>query len=408
MKKAAILFLIFLVFVSYGCGQSAPKSEDSSDESVKAVKEPMPIDHSGKEGTSEDGELSEKEPSIEEKHWERVLEKAFENVNCPKPPERNLPETSYKGPMIDAHIHIQSLPDGAPGFPDEYYAGDNLGIRRSMAEWVCMMDYEGTERSLAFFPVWEPITQQSLDVVKRTMEEYPGRFIPFIMPPSNDGSPDGSSTVDAKELEAMLNIYPGLFRGYGEIGLYGHPGGAPPLPPDSQRLLEIYPVVREHNLAVYFHLGEGQKDAFEKVLDENPDITFIWHGDQLIQCASCKQNLDEVEEILENHPNVYYGIDELYGDVYLLRQGVTKEQFIGHFSDYEPLLEKDLKTWKDFIEKHPDQVLWDTDRGVGSNWSLDTDVALTLNNYARAFIGKLDAKVQEKFAYKNAEKILSK
>lgn len=43
------------------------------------------------------------------------------------------------------------------------------------------------------------------------------------------------------------------------------------------------------------------------------------------------------EEILANHSNVLYGVDELYGDVYLLRQGVTREEFLAHFSDYEPL-----------------------------------------------------------------------
>lgn len=277
-----------------------------------------------------------------------------------------------------------------------------------MDEWVCMMDYEGTSKAFAFFPVWEPITQQSLDVVKRTMETYPGRFIPFIMPPSHDDRPDGSSTADAQEMEAMLGISPGLFRGYGEIGLYGHPGGAPALPPNSTRLVEIYPVIRKHNLVVYFHIGEGQKEAFEKALKSNPDINFIWHGDQLIQCGSCKQNLDDVEDILYNHPNVYYGVDELYGDVLLLGPGVTKEEFIAHFNDYSPLLEKDLATWKGFIERHPDQVLWGTDRGVGSVWSLDPEVALTLNNYSRAFIGRLDPEVQEKFAYKNAERLLSK
>lgn len=405
MKKAAILFLIFLVFVSYGCGQSTPISKDSSDESINAVKETMPIDHNVKEGTGQDEELAEKEPSIEEKHWERVLEKAFEPVDCPKPPERNLPETSYKGPMIDAHIHIQSLPDGAPGFPDEYYIGDNLGIRRSMAEWVCMMDYEGTSKVFAFFPVWEPITQQSVDAVRQTLETYPDRFVPFIMPPTNDGS--GIATVTAEELDKMLDVYPGMFRGYGEIGLYEH-GNVPALPPDSERLTKIYPVIRNKSLIVYFHLGEGQKESLERALAANRDITFIWHGDQLIQCASCKQNLEDVEDILEKHPNVYYGIDELYGDINLLRPDVSKEEFLAHFKEYGPLLEKDLATWKDFIEQHPDKVLWGTDRGAGSVWSLDPEVALALNNYSRAFIGKLDPKVQEKFAYVNAEKIIAR
>ncbi len=348
------------------------------------------------------------ELTVEEAYWEQIFAKAFEEIDCPEPPERNFPDNYYSGPMIDTHIHMQSLPDGAPGLPIEEYSGSNIGTKRSVSEWVCMMDYEGTSKVFAFFPAWRPITNESLELVKRTLEMYPDRFVPFLMTPDSDGDPNGFVTVDAAELKSMLNIYPGLVKGFGEIGLYGHPGGAPALHPDSERLTEIYPVVRENKLLVYFHLGEGQKAEWERALEANPDITFIWHGDQLIDCGSCDGTLDDVAEILENHPNVYYGVDELYGDVFLLNDNHSKEEFIAHFEDYGPLLEEDLATWKEFIETHPDQVLWGTDRGVGSTWSLDTDVALTLNTYTRAFIGQLDPAVREKFAYKNAERLLAR
>lgn len=384
---AAFLILAFVIFM--------PSNKERNQE--------LNVQDSGSDIQAEPAQQIPEE-TFEEKYWRELVDDALENKECPKPPLRNFSSLDYKGPMIDAHIHIMSLPDGGPGSEAD---GDNLGDEFSIGDWVCMMDYEGTSKALAFFPVWDPIIRQSIDVVNKTMEKYPGRFIPFIMPPDSDNSPEGSSTVDATTLKGMLSVYPDLFRGYGEIGLYGRSGGASPLPPNSKRLLEIYPVVRESGLVVYFHLGEGQKEAFEEVLADNPDITFIWHGDQLIQCAGCKQTLKDVEEILENHPNVYYGIDELYGDVFLMRPGVSKEEFIAHFGDYEPLLEKDLGTWKQFIENHPDQVLWDTDRGVGVNWSLDQEVALTLNDYSRAFIGRLNPSVQEKFAYKNVEKIFS-
>src|SRR3989344_7307620 len=380
-----ILSIIILVFIA-GCTQETADA---------------PVAAGGQEIEEQEAppELSE-----EERHWESLFNKTFSDVDCPEAPERNFSDDYYTGPMIDAHIHIMSLPDGAPG---QDYEGDNLGIEFSMADWVCMMDYEGTSKALAFFPVWDPIRKESLDVVKMTMEKYPGRFIPFIMPPDDDGSPDGSPTVDAETLREMLEVYPGLFEGDGEIGLYDRSGVAPALPPNSARLLEIYPMIREHKLVVYVHLGEGQKAAFEKVLDANPDITFIWHGDQLISCGDCENNLDDVEDILSDHPNVYYGVDELYGDVFLIRPEVKKEEFLAHFEDYEPLLEKDLDTWKRFIERHPDQVLWDTDRGVGAPWSLDPEVAIALNNYSRYFIGHLDPEVQQKYAYRNAEKIFS-
>ena len=164
--------------------------------------------------------------------------------------------------------------------------------------------------------------------------------------------------------------------------------------------------MREHNLLVYFHLGEGQQESFERTLSANPDINFIFHGDQLIAYEGVGQNLEAIDEILFRHPNAYYGIDELYGDTWLLQPGKTKQEFMDHFKNYEPLLREDVRTWKAFIERHPNQVLWGTDRGVGILWSMDPEVGLVLTRYARAFINLLDPSVQEPFAHKNAERLI--
>lgn len=340
-----------------------------------------------------------------------LVDLAFEPAPCSAASERSLDDSYYSGPMIDTHIHVPGLPDG-PFQGILQSERPLMGVNVFIEDYICMMDAEGTSKVFAFFPVWEPITDELLELVSRTMEAYPDRFVPFIMPPYKDDLPEGFPTVDAETLEEMLSVYPGLFEGYGEIGLYargdhGGPTGAPELPPSSERLLEIYPLVRENDLLVYFHLGAGQKEAFEEVLDANPDINFIWHGDQLISGSGVQQDLSVVDEILTNHSNVYYGVDELYGDTWMLKPEVSKEEFLAYFENPEPLLEQDWVTWKAFIEKHSDQVLWGTDRGWSSPWSLDPEVALTLNTYARAFIAGLDPDVQEKYAYKNAENLLS-
>lgn len=336
---------------------------------------------------------------------EDLLKDAFEPVDCPDI-DRVLDEAHYQGPLIDTHIHIAPLPDNPSMTDFENEMQPLMGGNVTLTDYLCMMDIEGTSKVFGFFAVWDPILP-AIELVQRTLDEYPDRFVPFIMPPDHDDSPTGYPTVDATTLEEMLNVSPGLFKGYGEIGLYARKGGAPELPPDSERLLAIYPVVRENNLLVYVHLGEGQQASFERALDANPDINFIWHGDQLIPYGNDgTQDLSAVEEILNNHPNAYYGVDELYGDVWLIRPEVSKEEFLAHFKNPEPLLEKDVATWKGFIERHPDQVLWGTDRGGSSPWSLDPEVALTLNTYSRAFIGLLDPSVQEKFAHQNAKKLI--
>lgn len=338
---------------------------------------------------------------------EKYVEAAFQAVDCPIQP-RTFPDGAYTGPMIDAHVHIAPLPDGPVPETPSPNESPQLGVSTFIDNYICAMDAEGTRAALAFFPVWDPIRRQMLDVVKQTMDKYPNRFIPFIMPPNQDDRPTGFPTVDADTLSDMLGVYPHLFKGYGEIGLYAREGGSPELKPDANRLSNIYPVVRQNKLLVYFHLGQGHQDEFEKVLEQNRDITFIFHGDQLIEDAGGGDNLDLIDEILTKHPNVRYGVDELYGDVFLMKPGTKKEDFIAHFNDPEPLLKKDLQSWRSFIEKHPDQVMWDTDRGWSAPWSLDPDVAIVLNNYSRMFIGRLDRSVQEKYAYKNAEALTPK
>jgi len=58
------------------------------------------------------------------------------------------------------------------------------------------------------------------------------------------------------------------------------------------------------------------------------------------------------------------------------------------------------------IEKYPDQVMWGMDRG--HTWHFDEEVGGLLVEYSRVFIGGLDPELQEKYAYKNAEQLLSK
>lgn len=338
------------------------------------------------------------------------VETALTPRNCPEAPQKTYGSARYTGPLIDTHYHIPHFDSPPPWEKNGVrpLLGDNVVI----SDIACTLRQEGTKKIFAFFPVFPDYPQEYLAVVKGTMEQYPDLFVPFIMPPDNDNSPTGFPTVDAKQLATMLSVHPSLFQGYGEIGLYergdhGGPKGALALPPDSQRLAEIYPLIRKNKLVAYFHLGKGQQNSFEKVLSQNPDINFIWHGDQLIPYEDGIQNLQHIEEILSRHPNAFYGVDELYGDKWLIRPEVTKKELLTHLDAYEALLKQDINTWKGFIERHPDQVIWGTDRSPQVRWSHDPDVGQALTGYSRAFIAHLSPAAQEKFAYKNAERLMS-
>ena len=359
-------------------------------------------------------------PSPLELMWNQRVGEAFAKSDCPPGTEVELGASDYKGPLFDTHFHTAHLwnaPLRAGMHSDrERYErsvlrGDTprympiLGMNITMTEIACQLEREGTDRAHAFFLIESERPGQLrpyLEVVRRTMELYPTRFVPFIsVPCCNETAP----TVDARTLSEYLEIYPGLFRGLGEIVLYDQPregGGrkAEDWPPDAPRLLDVYQVAREHELLVWMHPGEGHQDSLERVLKQHPDLTFIVHGQETER---------NIANLMEKYSNIYFSINDLYGKEYPVRKAEDKSRFLGILGDgdYEPLIERDLATWQALIERYPDRFMWATDRGnVAGLWTYDADVGQILVDYARAFIGRLDPEVQERFAYKNAQSLL--
>src|SRR3989344_892879 len=400
MKIKILLLLLFLLGVIF-------LSSCSINEQIQENKEIIePIDIEPKEIVVE---------KPEEQVWRNRIESALAPTSCPDVSKPEYPSSYYQGPLTDTHLHIPSIPDWSAEEDKEMqgqvlegrFGGPQalLGWNVKMSEIACTIKREGTHKNFAFFPAYEgEISLSQLEMWDRTMQEYPEQFTPFIMSSGNDGDPNGFPTVDAETLKEMLAVYPNLFQGYGEIGLYAREdGGSPELPPDSLRLQQIYPIIKQHKLVVYFHLGDGHKDNFEKVLKQHPEITFVWHGDQL--------TVNEVKDILSKHPNAYYGIDEFFGgerEIFELYVGKSKEKYLETANkNFDKIINQAISHWKSLIEQYPDQVTWGTDRG-DAVWNYDQDVGQMQVKIVRAFIGKLKPEVQEKFAYKNAEKLLGK
>ena len=357
-------------------------------------------------------------PSRLDMMWNQRVEEAFAPLDCPVAIKLEPGDSDYKGLLVDTHFHMPHLwdapleSDGDGGsyerdvrlgnFPrDEPILGKNI----TMSEIACGLGQEGIVSAYAFFFVESEKPGQlrpSLDVVRRTMNLYPDRFVPFIQPVCcNETAP----TVDASTLSEFLEIHPGLFRGLGEIVLYDQPregGGrkAEDYPPDAPLLLEVYQVARQHKLLVWLHPGEGHQDSLERVLNQHPGLNFIVHGEE---------TEGNIGNLMEKYSNIYFSLNDLHGKEYPLGDRNNKSRFLAILGDYEPLIKKDLATWQELIEKYPDRFMWATDRGGSAGfWSYDADVGQILVNYARAFIGRLDPAVQERFAYKNAQRLIQK
>ena len=372
-------------------------------------------------------EITEEKPTFEQAVWKKRIDAAMAPSYCPPVTKMEYPSSYYQGPLIDSHYHLPSLPDSLPGEEEgeeeiykQYYGhnyvdeddgeeedeGENgldeepyLGKDIKMSEIVCTLQHEGTTRNFAFFPFYsEEISPYMLEIVKRTEEQYPDLFTPFTDMPNVPEVPGITSMKAGQMLEQTISVSPGLFQGWGEISLYVLKNGAGrELPPDSAVLQEIYPVIKKNKMMIYFHPGENQRVSFEKILKQYPEINFIVHGDQI---------KDDIDYLMGKYPNIYFTINNFYAnqDIFLLPNG--KKDFFEVFENYESLIQADLRAWNKLIEAHPDQVMWGLDRDEEVLWTFDRDVGLKLVDYARAFIGRLDPAVQEKFAYKNAENLL--
>lgn len=344
-----------------------------------------------------------KEPKSEGDIWQERVDNAFAPAVCPAVSKETYPDSYYKGPLTDTHFHIPAIPDWTENSPDDdpeaRFGGPQalLGWNVTMSEIACALQSEGTTKNFAFFPVYDNIPEPLLEVVDRTIETYPALFTPFIMTPGPD---DVTPTLSAEAIQEALTLYPDLFRGYGEIGLYEIRGVRGDFPPDDAIFENIYPIVREHGLTVYFHPGEEHTDNFERVLREHPDINFIVHGDEI---------QGDIISLMDEYPNIYYGVDAFWGadmDLFHLFVGESKETYLDLMEkEFDSVLEYEVAKWKPKIEKHPDRFLWGTDRG-DAVWNYDVEVGQSMVKFARAFTGRLDPAVQEKFAYKNAENVL--
>ena len=112
-------------------------------------------------------------------------------------------------------------PDLTPGELAEYLASPIAGRTITVSEIACTLRTEGTKSALSYFAVYEGNEGPMLDMAYRTVQQYGDVFVPFIMPPNDDESvPGRPPTVEAALVDEFVSVYPGLFQGIGELGLY--------------------------------------------------------------------------------------------------------------------------------------------------------------------------------------------
>lgn len=326
---------------------------------------------------------------------------SLQDIECDKTPRpRQFSSPSYyTGPLIDAHLHMPFTFD----VPKALYAqADHEGavLEKEVAAGsiICVFDKTGVKSALGFYVIPSLLKGQAVVQIKQVDEKFPGRITPFLMTAHVT-----ALNLQPADVESVLQSNPGLFKGLGEIALYkdAYKG----ISPDDASLLPYYEIAERYGLVVMIHPDEGQREAVERIVQDFPQVTFLFHG---------SWNMGSyVAEVVGTYPNAYFTLDTDLSDIPGEHQSAslfgdeTKEEFVVEFKrDYEKILATAITKWKGPLEENPTKFLWGTDRA--SPWHFDAEVGALLEEISRAFIGQLDPTVQEKFAYQNAERLLGK
>ncbi len=267
-----------------------------------------------------------------------------------------------------------------------------LGKTMNIDRIACTLQNKGSVKAFSFFPTFPEITSPAIEVALRATEQYPGLFVPFIQ-----ASRDGMATLEGEILDVMLDVEPGLFTGFGEVG--DSPTESINPKPDSEIYTGDFQVVENRgNMLVYFHPGMGHEENLERALHQFSDVTFIIHADFV---------RPHVKGIMDRNPNVYYAYNDIFGDLIETFRFSEKATFLSDMrAEWDRLLDEADTLYREMIEAHPDRFMWGTDRG-DIVWDYDEEVGQILAEFGRAFIGRCDPNIQADLGYKNAERLIA-
>ncbi len=331
----------------------------------------------------EDKSVVQKEPP---KEVAEQLPKSSSDCDLTPSPRQFSNTPYYTGPLVDNHFHMPSIGQVHEGLAGEPILDENI----ARSDIICLFDKENIKNAFGFYLILSSLKEESLQSIREIERQYAGRIIPFLVLASHE------TALDPPQVEEVMNSNKGLFKGYGEVALYFELYNN--MSPNDPLFLELYKVADRHNLIVMMHPIATQQQALEQALRDYPNVVFLFHGWEMANWATA---------LLSKYPNAHYSLDaDLFGDSGFFYNAGNKENFSIRFKqNWQNTLNKTVGSWKSKIEQYPDQFLWGTDRG-GFLWQYDSGVGALLEEFSRAFIGQLNPVVQEKFAYKNAERLL--
>ena len=299
----------------------------------------------------------------------------------------------YQGPLFDSHFHIP--PDHGGNF-NKFKVTLQKDI--TLEDIVCEFEKEKVTGAIAFYApdAWlmattksdDEIINQWIEQAKEIKKGLPGWIHMFYDPISEN----------TNEANKVYNSVPGI-EGFGElVYLQGEsPRSGSKVNDDIS--LAVEKVANSNKLAVTVHPEEKDKADLEDALKKNPNTIFMTHG---------WGHDNYIMELMNKYPNFYFTLDSTtlsYGDAIYI-QGPEDKYVAALKQNFATNIDQAVKQWGTQIQRHPDRFLWGTDKCFSFHYS--EEISKIYEEYARAFIARLDPENQEMFAYKNAQDIFEK
>lgn len=237
--------------------------------------------------------------------------------------------------------------------------------------------YMGDEAPVYYYSATDPLLAED---ILELPEAQQARLHPFI----SGFNPTDMNAV--KHIELMLEMYPGLWKGIGEIltrhdDLTALTKGETPRA-NHPALMRVYELAAKHDLPVLLHSNITSKresapifqEELEEAIKENPKTTFIWaHAGTSAEIHRYQGEVEGLYNIVRNllakYDNLYIDLSWTVLEPYLISDGKPDSDWLGLAKAYPDRfmvgsdlvgrfanLGKHIRGFDPFLDALPDEV----------------------------------------------------
>ncbi|MHA6164531.1 amidohydrolase family protein [Pseudomonas sichuanensis] len=249
----------------------------------------------------------------------------------------------------DAHLHYVDFFQETEGMPALLKAMDKAGVEQSMIAGIPVAKkwhedepkrpryYAGDDADAYWYSATDLYVAAALEKLAPAQRR---RFHPFLT---------GFNPVDknaVSHIERMLELYPGLWQGIGEVftrhdDLTALTSGDTPRA-NNEAMTRIYHLAAERDLPVLLHSNITSKrernplylTEIEEPLRNHPHTRFIWaHAGSSLEIHRHQTQMDfllpVLTRLLEDYPNLYVDLSWSVLEPYLLdSEGVPRQAWL--------------------------------------------------------------------------------